>query len=149
MEGSIQPRGAVRRIASMLVLLGIGCIPLQAGIVPLVQAEAIQVIEVTIKDYVFVTRQVPLQLNTPTRIEIRNEDTVRHDFGSMIFDGALTRVESDGVISYGRGIAGVFVDPARGATIQFTIDRPGKYEFRCSIHKDMKGEILLMSVGAV
>ncbi len=105
--------------------------------------------EVTIKDFIFITKQVPLQLSAPTLIAIRNEDAVRHDFGSQVFQNSLTRVESGGVISYGRGIGGLFLDPGREAAVRFTIERPGKYEFKCSIHPNMRGELLLLSVGAV
>jgi plastocyanin len=112
-------------------------------------AQVEQRIEVTIKDYTFVTKQVPLMLDTPTLIAIKNEDAVRHDFGSAIFHGSLTRIESGGVISYGRGVEGVFLDPGRETAIRFIIERPGRYQFKCSIHPDMKGELLLMSVGAV
>lgn len=140
-------RGIIAGAGSILIAAGLAVVALPPG--GALRAEGEQVIEVTIKDFTFITRQVPLQLNAPTRIEVHNEDTVRHDFGSMIFDGALTRVESEGVISYGRGVGGVFLDPARRASIRFVIDRPGKYEFKCSIHDNMKGEILLMSVGAV
>lgn len=117
----------------------------------LAQAGALteQLVEVTIKDFTFVTKQVPLQLNVPILISIRNEDQVRHDFGSPVFQGSLTQVESDGVISYGRGVQGVFLNPTRDAMIRFSIDRPGRYEFRCSIHPNMKGELLLMNVEAV
>lgn len=114
-----------------------------------VQAQTDQRVEVIIKGFTFVTSQVPLQLSAPTVITIRNEDAVRHDFGSVVFDGTPTQVDGGGVISYGRGIGGVFLDPDRTAHIRFTIDRPGRYEFRCSIHPDMKGELLLMNVGAV
>jgi len=117
----------------------------------LAQADAVpeQLVEVTIKDFTFVTKQVPLRLNMPVLISIRNEDQVRHDFGSPVFQGTQTQVESDGVISYGRGVEGVFLNPTRDAMIRFTIDRPGRYEFRCSIHPNMKGELLLLSVEAV
>jgi Cupredoxin-like domain len=117
----------------------------------LAQADAVpeQLVEVTIKDFTFVTKQVPLRLNMPVVISIRNEDQVRHDFGSPVFQGIPTQVESDGVISYGRGVEGVFLNPTRDAMIRFTIDRPGRYEFRCSIHSKMKGELLLLSVEAV
>ena len=117
----------------------------------LAQADALteQQVEVTIKDFTFVTKQVPLKLNMPILISIRNEDQVRHDFGSPVFQGSLTEVESDGVISYGRGVHGVFLNPTRDAMIRFSIDRPGRYEFRCSIHPNMKGELLLLNVEAV
>lgn len=117
----------------------------------LVQADALteQLVEVTIKDFTFVTKQVPLRLNVPILISLRNEDQVRHDFGSPVFQGTSTQVESDGVISYGRGVEGVFLNPTRDAMIRFTIDRPGRYQFRCSIHPNMKGELLLLNVEAV
>lgn len=114
-----------------------------------VSAQQEQRIEVTIKDFAFVTRQIPLMLDVPTLITIKNEDAVRHDFGSAVFQRSMTRVESGGVISYGRGVEGVFLDPGRETAIRFTIERPGKYEFKCSIHPNMKGELLLLSVGAV
>lgn len=66
-----------------------------------------------------------------------------------MFDGVSTKIESGGVISYGRGIGGVFLDPTREAVIRFTLDRPGRVEFRCSIHPTMKGELLLLNVEAV
>jgi plastocyanin len=66
-----------------------------------------------------------------------------------MFEGIPTKVETDGVSSYGKGIGGVFLDPKRRAVIRFTMDRPGRHEFRCSIHPNMKGELLLMTVEAV
>ena len=113
-------------------------------------AQSEQTIDVTIKDYAFVlTKQIPLRLGVPTVISIRNVDRERHDFGSAMFDGVSTKIESGGVISYGRGIGGVFLDPKRDAAIRFTLERPGRYEFRCSIHPNMKGELLLLNVEAV
>ena len=66
-----------------------------------------------------------------------------------MFSGTSTKVESGGIISYGRGIEGVFLDSKRDAVIRFTLDRPGRYEFKCSIHPNMKGELLLLNVEAV
>lgn len=132
------------------VLRGIvGAGLLAAFLVSGAAAQPAQRVEVTIKDYQFVTKQIPMRPHSPILITIQNDDNVRHDFGSSIFEGTVTQVESNGVISYGRGIGGVFLDPGRGAAIRFTIERPGKYEFRCSIHADMKGELLLMNVGIV
>lgn len=112
-------------------------------------AQPAQRVQVTIKDYQFLVEQVPMQPHAPILITIRNDDQVRHDFSSAIFEGTLTQIESAGVISYGQGIRGVYLDPGRGAAIRFTVERPGKFEFRCSIHADMKGELLLMNVGMV
>ena len=110
-------------------------------------AQSEQKVIVTIKDYSFRTTQMPLQLHIPTVIHITNLDDVRHDFGSDIFQDGYAQVESGGAISYGQGIGGVYLDPDREAAIRFTINRPGRYKFRCSIHPDMEGEILLMSAG--
>lgn len=140
-------RRNVTRKSALRAVLGAGVLAgfLASG----VAAQPAQRVEVTIKDYQFITKQIPLQPHSPVLITIRNDDNVRHDFGSTIFEGTVTQIESGGVISYGRGIGGVFIDPDRGAAIRFTVERPGKFEFRCSIHADMKGELLLMNVGIV
>lgn len=116
---------------------------------PQAGAQMEQRVDVTIKDFKFATTQVPLRLGVPTGITIRNDDGERHDFGSSMFEGVPTQVESVGIISYGRGIAGVLIDPKRTTEIRFTMDKPGRHEFRCSIHPTMKGELLSLSVEAV
>lgn len=108
-----------------------------------------QVVEVTIRDFQFVTKQPVLRMGWPTIIRIRNEDKERHDFGSTMFEGIPAKIERDGVIVYGRGLSGVYLDAKRDATIQFEMSRPGRHEFRCSIHPNMKGEFLLLNVEAV
>jgi len=114
-----------------------------------VVAQSEQVVEVTIKDYKFVTKQGPLRLGLPTVIKVRNEDAERHDFGSTMFEGLSVKIEKDGVIVYGRGLGGVFLDPKRDAIIRFDLTRPGRHEFRCSIHPTMSGELLILSTEAV
>jgi plastocyanin len=96
-----------------------------------------------------VTKQGVLRLGLPTMITIRNEDRERHDFGSVMFEGIPTKVESGGTTAYGRGIGGVLVDPKQEAVIRFNMERPGRHEFRCSIHPNMRGELLLLNVEAV
>ncbi len=108
-----------------------------------------QIVEVTIKDFQFVTKQPALRLGLPTIIRIRNEDAERHDFGSAMFEGIPTQIEKDGVIVYGHGLRGVYLDPKRDATVRFEMSRPGRHEFRCSIHPNMKGEFLLLTIEAV
>lgn len=112
-------------------------------------AQSEQVVDVTIKDFKFVTKQPTLRLGSATVIKIRNEDAERHDFGSTMFEGIPTEIEKDGVLVYGRGVGGVFLDPKRDASIHFNMSRPGRHEFRCSIHPAMKGELLLLNVEAV
>ena len=75
-------------------------------------AQSEQRIDVTIKDFTFVTRQIPLRLDVPTVISIRNVDPERHDFGSSMFDGVPTRIDSAGVITYGRGSVVCFLTPS-------------------------------------
>ena len=108
-----------------------------------------QVVEVVIKDFAFKTKQGSLRLGLPTVIKVTNQDAERHDFGSTMFEGLPTQVEQDGVIVYGRGVGGVFLDPKRDAAIRFDMARPGRHVFRCSIHPKMSGELLLLSAEAV
>lgn len=132
----------------MSVMLGLlWVIGWAGGAVGLAQSE--QVVEVTIKDYKFVTKQGPLRLGVPTVIKVRNEDAERHDFGSTMFEGLPAQIEKDGVIVYGRGLGGVFLDPKRDAILRFDMSRPGRHEFRCSIHSTMSGELLILSTEAV
>ena len=138
-----QPR--VRRSVRSLAWAGVLALVLLTPAAAQVQ----QRVDVVIKDFTFITHQVPLQLHVPILITIRNDDMVRHDFGTPVFQGTMTQVESDGVISYGREIGGVYVDPKHAAAIRFTLSNPGRYQFKCSIHPAMKGELLMMNVGAV
>jgi plastocyanin len=108
-----------------------------------------QEVNVTIEGYAFHTTQMPLQLHAETLINVKNMDKVRHDFSSQMFMNTLTQVEGNGVVTYGKGVEGVYIDPGQEATIRLTIDHPGRFQFQCSIHQDMKGEILLLTVDAV
>src|SRR6185295_11733821 len=140
-------RRTFQPLSSLGQLVLAACITI-AGIAQ-TDAQTAQLVEVKIKNFTFVTKQVPLRLGVPTLISIWNEDTERHDFGSPIFEGTSTQVQSGNAIAYGKGIGGVLIDAKGEVSIRFTIDRPGRYEFRCSIHPEMKGEILLMNVEGV
>jgi plastocyanin len=130
-----------------VMIVAVGMVSL-LGSVP-VESQPEQVVEVTIQDFRFITKQTPLRLGFPTTIRITNADGERHDFGSTMFEGIPTRIEQDGVIVYGRGVGGVMLDSKRDAVIRFNMERPGSHTFRCSIHPDMKGELLLLSAEAV
>ena len=108
-----------------------------------------QFVDVRIKDFEFRSTQMPLQLHAQTVIHVVNEDDVRHDFGSTIFRNSSTRVESGGVSTYGNDVGGAFIEPDHDVTFRFVIRESGRYQFQCSIHPDMKGEILLLSAGTV
>jgi plastocyanin len=128
-------------------VLAVVCLGWFYGGILLAQSE--QVVEVTIKDYRFVTKQDTLRLGFPTVIKVRNEDAERHDFSSTMFEGIPTQIEKDGVVVYGRGVGGVFLGQKKDATIRFDMTRPGRHVFRCSIHPTMSGELLLLSAEAV
>ncbi len=112
-------------------------------------AQSQQEVNVTIEGYKFLTSQMPLQLHTDTVIRVKNLDNVRHDFGSQMFLNTLTHVESDGVVTYGKGVEGAYLDPGQEASFRLTLNQSGRFQFECSIHQDMKGEILLLTVDAV
>jgi plastocyanin len=138
---------SIRVSVVALMLLAWSALDLISGPPAVSQSE--QIVNVVIKDFTFVTKQGALRLGLPAVITIRNEDGERHDFGSTMFEGIPTKIEKDGVIVYGRGLGGVMLDPKREATIRFNLERPGRHTFRCSIHPDMKGELLLLSAEAV
>lgn len=129
------------------MVLTVVCVAWGYGTVLFAQSE--QVVDVTIKESRFLTKQSPLRLGLPTVINIRNDDAVRHDFSSTMFEGIPTQIEKDGMIVYGRGLGGVYLDPKQGATIRFDMTKPGRHVFRCSIHPKMNGELLLLSAEAV
>src|SRR5689334_1052830 len=108
-----------------------------------------QNVEVTIKDSAFVSTGVTLMPGVPIMVTIVNKDHIRHDFSSVVLQGHLTQVEGNGVIVHGQGIEGAYLDAGKDAVIRFTTERPGRFEFRCTIHPTMRGELLVMNVGAV
>jgi len=135
---------SIERVFAIIILGSFVALSSHAG------AQSVQRIEVKIKDYTFMTTQaLPLMPNALTVIEIRNDDDVRHDFGSMLFERSTTEIESSGVTAYGRGVAGLYLDPGKQASVRFTTERPGRYEFRCSIHPEMRGELLMLYIEAV
>ncbi|HWF60438.1 MAG TPA: hypothetical protein VN666_09030 [Nitrospira sp.] len=142
---SSQKRVDMRSWMRALVLGG--CLAI--GLAAQTDAQTEQRIDVRIHDFTFIATQAPLVLNVPAVITIRNEDSERHNFESPLFQGILTEVEAGGVTAYGRGVGGVFVDSKANAVIRFTVKRPGRYEFKCSIHPNMKGELLLLNIQGV
>ncbi len=112
-------------------------------------AQVQQEVIVTIEGYKFHTSQMSLQLHADTIIRVKNLDIVRHDFGSQMFLNTLTHVESHGVVTYGKGVEGAFLNPGQEATFRLVLNQVGRFQFQCSIHPDMKGEILLLIIDAV
>ena len=106
-------------------------------------------IEVTIHDYAFKVQPAVLKVHEPVRIVLHNTDDVQHGFTSPALDGLDVRVEARGVITYGRGISGLYIDPGEEAELLFTPSKSGTLNFRCDLHPRMKGELVVLTVGAV
>lgn len=106
-----------------------------------------QQIELKIRDYKFVKTNVgPLSPGFPAEIVLTNEDNVRHGFTSPFFLGLHVEGEGEGVVTYGKGVDGFYLDPGKTLTIRFIMPQPGRVTFRCDIHKDMSGEMYLLEI---
>lgn len=109
-----------------------------------------QRIDIVIRDSTFMlTKPSPVRPGLPAVIVLRNEDEIRHGFTSSMLYGLLVHAEGEGVVSYGKGLEGFYVDPKKTLTVRFTMQTAGKYSFRCDLHPQMKGEFLMLDVQAV
>jgi len=106
-------------------------------------------VEILIRNYTFEFQKGALQPNEPGTIVLKNVDKVRHGFTSPYLVEQDVQVETAAGISYGKGIAGVYINPGETLEIHFTPNRPGSFPFRCDLHPNMKGEFLLLSVQGV
>jgi len=135
----------VRRFAIGLVL-GVGLVV--ALHLPALAQQANR-LDVTIRNYTYVFKGGVLNPDQPVVIVIENVDKVTHGFMSPLLALQEVEVESRGVTTYGKGIKGVHIDPGTTVTIRFTPTKPGRFTFQCDIHPNMKGEVLLLSIGEV
>lgn len=126
----------------LVLLAGAG---IDAG--PRAQGQPEQTVEIIIRDSAFSQSQVTrMQMDAPTVIILRNQDKTRHGFTSEMFKGMLVKGEGDGVIAYGKGVEGFYVDPGKTLTLRFTLAKPGSYAFRCDLHPAMKGELYMLEL---
>jgi plastocyanin len=108
-----------------------------------------QRIEIIVREYQFLLSQpTPIHLHMPTVVIIRNQDIVRHGFTSQMLVNMLVHAEGEGILSYGKGIEGFYVDPGKTLVIRFTTERTGNYSFRCDLHPQMKGELYMLEIPA-
>ena len=105
-------------------------------------------VEIVIQNSTFEFHGGALQPNVPGIIVLRNLDKIKHGFTSPLLQEIDVQVESAGVTTYGKGIKGVYIGPGETLQIHLLPTRPGKFSFRCDIHPNMKGELILLSVGA-
>jgi plastocyanin len=106
-------------------------------------------VEIVIRNYTFEFQGGALRPNEPGTIVLKNLDKVQHGFTSPYLREQDVQVETAPGISYGKGIAGVYINPGETLRIHFTPNRPGSFQFRCDLHPNMKGELLLLSVQGV
>jgi plastocyanin len=134
-----------------LIFIGIVCLPsLFLSTLPsfLTAQEKSGKVEIVIRNFTFEFRGGALRPNEPGTIILRNQDKVKHGFTSPLLQEVDVQVEAGGVTTYGKGIKGVYINPGQTVQIHFVPNRPGRFRFRCDIHPNMKGELLLLSIGA-
>ena len=90
-----------------------------------------------------------LKPNEAATIILSNADKIRHGFTSPLLETLDLRVETENGIAYGKGIKGIYIEPGGMVRLQFIPAQSGKFTFQCDLHPSMKGELLLLSVGAI
>ena len=107
-----------------------------------------QTVDITIHDSAFKVETRVLRLQAPIRIVLHNTDKIEHGFTSPGLAEVDVRVEAHGVVTYGRGIKGLYVGPGEEASIIFEPHNAGALKFRCDLHPQMKGELAVLTIGA-
>ncbi len=106
-----------------------------------------QRVEIIIRNSEFlIPERGGLQFGLPTVIILRNQDIIRHGFTSPILGGLSVQGGGEGITAYGKGLEGFYVDAGKTLVIRFTPDRQGRYEFRCDLHPQMRGEVFLLEM---
>jgi hypothetical protein len=106
-----------------------------------------QRVDIIIRNSEFlISERVGLQFGLPTVIVLRNQDIIRHGFTSPILGGLSVQGEGEGIMAYGKGMEGFYVDMGKTLVLRFTADRKGRYEFRCDLHPQMRGEVFLLEM---
>ncbi len=128
--------------------LGMVGFALAAGLpkdgVPIVQEQRVEII---IRNSEFLlTQRGGLQFGVPTILILRNHDIIRHGFTSPMLQGLLVYGEGEGIAAYGKGVEGFYVDAGKKLTLRFTAEREGRYEFRCNLHPQMRGEVSFLEM---
>jgi plastocyanin len=138
-------------VRRLLIILAIGVGAAAALYLPAERASAQQSnrLDVTIHNYTFEFKGLVLKPDQPAVITLKNLDNVTHGFMSPLLGQQEVEIESKGATTYGKGIRGLHINPGETVTIRFIPMKPGRYQFECDIHPNMKGEILALSIGEV
>ncbi|MFI5305150.1 MAG: cupredoxin domain-containing protein [Nitrospiria bacterium] len=144
MKGSYRP--LFSGILFMLMLLAISSLSAYSAD-PLTQASGL--IEINIRNSTYEFQGGILKMDRPAVIVIHNLDSITHGFSSPLFEELEIQVESNGVTSIGKGIKTVHIGSGKTVRIHFLPNRPGKFSFRCDLHPNMKGELLILSIESI
>ncbi|HEY4485262.1 MAG TPA: hypothetical protein VI702_02910 [Nitrospiria bacterium] len=104
---------------------------------------------IVIRNSVFEFQGGAIRPDAQATIILQNMDTLRHGFSSPVLDRLEAEVEGPGGDVYGKGIRGIHIQPGETYYIRFTPTQPGKFSFRCDLHPKMRGELIMLSIGAV
>ncbi len=139
--------GSFQTFLAVMVVLSMALVSGSDEALSAAQAAQEQRVELIIRDSAFLLNQpAPMRLGLPTVIILRNQDIIRHGFTSPMLIGLVVHGEGEGVVSYGKGLEGFYVDPGKTLIIRLTTERPGSFSFRCDLHPQMKGELFLLEV---
>jgi len=140
-----------QRHFSFLVFLLIGASPVFSSSLdsPVPTQEQSGKVEIVIRNSTYEVQGGILRPNEASTIVLRNLDKIQHGFNSSLLAELDLQVETDGATVYGKGIKGVHINPGGTVRLHFIPTQPGRFSFQCDLHPSMKGELLLLSVGAI
>jgi len=118
-----------------------------AGVAAALAAQEPGKIDVTIRNFTFEFQGAVIKPSMPAVITLKNLDKVTHGFMSPLLGEQEVEIVTKAGATYGKGIRGVHINPGETVTIRFMPMKPGRYQFDCDIHPNMKGEILSLSIG--
>jgi uncharacterized cupredoxin-like copper-binding protein len=104
-------------------------------------------VEVEIRNSTYHVNSSILVPDQPAVIRLRNRDTIRHGFISPRLGQQLIEVESSVVEVIGGSIQKIHIAPGHEVMIRFIPTGPGRFEFQCDLHPEMKGEFLALEIG--
>jgi hypothetical protein len=108
-----------------------------------------QRIEVLIRNYDFIlTHPLPIRFGIPTVIILRNQDIVAHGFQSATLPQLKVHARGEGLAAYGTGFEGFHLDPGKTLAVHFVPEQSGHLTFHCDLHREMKGELVLLEIPA-
>ena len=128
-------KAIVRRVAGPVAILGLAL--LMAGCAGTARADQGQpsldpnAVQIVAKDIAFTTPQVSAPANKPFQVQFDNQDSAPHNVAIYTDSSASQAVFQGDIFSSGTRIYQV---PAL---------KPGTYFFRCDVHQDMTGTIVV------